>query len=162
MLLDEVRGLNEHAARSTGRIEHLSAVRLYDLDHQAHHAARREELATFVSFTASKLTEEIFVNLSQQITASIRWDIGEVFQQIVWDSSSFWVARQFEILILRQNAFQLRFVFLNVLHRLLQRFGDVFALRQVQQIIIASMIGQVEPTLLYCNIEQLLFAPSTF
>ena len=45
MLLNELRRLHEHAARTARGIEHLAAVRLDDLHHEADDGARREKLA---------------------------------------------------------------------------------------------------------------------
>ena len=57
------------------------------------------------------------------------------------------VAGKPEVFVLRQDAFEFRFVFLDGLHRLLERLGDVLFFRQIQQVIVAGMIGQIEPAL---------------
>ena len=48
VLLDEVAGLNKHAARAAGGIEHDAVVRLDDIDDGLHERGRREELAVVV------------------------------------------------------------------------------------------------------------------
>ncbi len=74
---DELGRLHEHAAGTAGGIEHLAAVRLDDLDHQAHHGTRREKLAAFLAFATREFGQEVFVNLAEQIAGGIRRYIGE-------------------------------------------------------------------------------------
>ncbi len=82
---DELGGLHEHAAGAAGGIEHLAAVRFDDLDHQAHHGARREKLAAFLAFAAREFGQEVFVNLPEQIAGRVGGNVRERSQQLLRD-----------------------------------------------------------------------------
>ena len=49
-LLDEVAGLHEHPARTTGRVEHRAVIRLDDVDDRLHERDWREDLTVVVAF----------------------------------------------------------------------------------------------------------------
>ena len=72
------------------------------------------------------------------------------------------VAGEAEVFVLRQDAFEFGLVFLDGLHRLLERLGDVFFLREIQQVVVARVVGQIEPALLNGDVRELLLAPRAF
>ena len=69
------------------------------LDHEANDRARRKEFATFRSFAASELAEKVFVNLSEQVAGKVRRNVGEVLEQLVWNSVGLLVAREAKIFV---------------------------------------------------------------
>ena len=69
MLLDEMAGLNEHAARPARRIEDNTVVRLDHVDDGLHERGRGEELAVVLRALHGELHEEVFVDASEDIAA---------------------------------------------------------------------------------------------
>ncbi len=74
-------------------------MRFNDFNHQANDRAWRKKLAAFLSFAAGKLSDEVFVNLAEEITASIRRNIIELPQELLREQ--FVGSRQREVLIFR-------------------------------------------------------------
>ena len=66
---------------------------------------------------------------------------GEILEQLIGYGAGLLVAGEAEIFVLGQNAFEFGFVFLDGLHRLFERFGDVFFLGKFEQIFVTSMVG---------------------
>ena len=155
MLIDELRRLHEHAARAAGRVKDLAAVRLDDLHHQPDHRARGKELAAALAFGHGELAEEVLVDLSEHIALGIGRDIGEVLQQLRGDAAVLLGAGQAKVLVLGQHALQLGLVLLDRLHRLLDRLGDVLLVRQVEQVVVAGVVRQIEAALFDGNSRQL-------
>ncbi len=162
MLLDEVDRLHKHATRTTGRVEHLAAVRFDDLDHQAHDGTRSEELAALRSLAAGKLGEEVFVDLPEEVAGSVGRDVGEILEQLIREVCGLLGASEAEVFVLRQSTFEFGFVFLDGLHRLLERLGNVLFLRKLQQVIVTRVVGQIESAFLNGDVRDLLLATRAF
>ena len=62
MALNEVCGLDEHAARATRRVENPTMVGFEDLDDQLHDRGWREKLTTLGALGEGELTEEVLVD----------------------------------------------------------------------------------------------------
>ena len=60
--LDELRALDEHAARSAGRVEDSALIGLEDLDDEPDDGVRREVLTTALAFLRGEIGEEVLVN----------------------------------------------------------------------------------------------------
>ena len=88
--------------------------------------------------------------------------LAKVLEQLIRNVLRLLVAGEAEVFVLGQDAFEFGFVLLDGLHRLLERFGDVFLLRQIQQVVVARMIGQIKPALLNRDVRNLLLAPRAF
>ena len=71
LVLDEVAGLHEHAARAAGRVEHRAVVGLDDVDDGLHDRGRREELAVVVRLLDRELGEEVLVDAAEDIAGGL-------------------------------------------------------------------------------------------
>ena len=71
LVLDEVAGLDEHAARAARGIEHGAVVRLDDVDDGLHDRGRREELAVVVRLLDGELGEEVFVDAPEDVAGGL-------------------------------------------------------------------------------------------
>ena len=78
MTPNEVGRLDEHPTRPTGRIEDRAPVRLNDLDHELHHRARGEELASALPLGQREFAEKIFVDLPKDVARGILGDVVEL------------------------------------------------------------------------------------
>ena len=67
MALDEVGGLDEHAARAAGGVVDLAVERLDDLDDQPDDRGRREELAALLALGHGELAEEVLVDEAEAV-----------------------------------------------------------------------------------------------
>ncbi len=65
--LNELLALHEHAARAAAGVVDAALVRGQHLDQQAHHAARRVELAALLALGAGELAEEVFVDAAEDV-----------------------------------------------------------------------------------------------
>ena len=88
--------------------------------------------------------------------------LAKFFEKLIRDGLGLLVAREAEVFVLGQDAFEFRLVFLDGLHRLLERLGDVLLLREIQQVVVAGMVGQIEPALLDGDLRNLFLAPRAF
>ena len=68
LMLDEVAGLDEHPARTAGRVEHDAVIGLADVDDRLHERRGGEELAVVVRFLDGELGEEIFIDAAKNVT----------------------------------------------------------------------------------------------
>ena len=71
LVLDEVAGLHEHAARAAGRVEHGAVVGLDDVDDGLHERGRREELAVVVRLLDRELGEEVLVDAAEDVAGGL-------------------------------------------------------------------------------------------
>lgn len=69
------------------------------------------------------------------------------------------IAREAEVFVLGQYAFEFRFVFLDRFHRLLERLRDVPFFGKIQQMTLACVVGEIKSALLGSNVGNLLLAP---
>ena len=65
--LDELLGLDEHAARPAARVVDAAAGRLQHLDEHPDDAGGRVELAAALALGAGELLQEVLVDLAQQV-----------------------------------------------------------------------------------------------
>lgn len=113
MPVDKLGRLDEHPAGTAGRIKDPAAEGFDDLHHQTHHRARRKELAAALPLGHGKIPEKILVDLAEDIPFGIPWNVGEIFQELGGDGLI--GAGQAEILILRKDAAQFRFILLEAI-----------------------------------------------
>ena len=71
LVLDEVAGLDEHAARAAGRVEDNAVVGLDDVDDGLHERGRREELAVVVRLLDGELGEEVLVDAAEDVAGGL-------------------------------------------------------------------------------------------
>ena len=71
LMPDEVAGLDEHASRTSRRIEDNAVVRLDDIDDCLHERRRREELAVIVGLLNGELSEEVFVDAAEDVAGGL-------------------------------------------------------------------------------------------
>jgi len=67
-VLDEVTGLDEHAARATGGIKDDAVVGLDDVDDGLDQRGGRKELPVVVGLLDGDLGEEVFVDTAEDVT----------------------------------------------------------------------------------------------
>src|SRR5215471_10915243 len=138
MFLDKPSTLDEHATGTTGRVEHAAMVRFKDLHDQADDAAWRKKLSAFLSFRAGELTEKIFVDSAEGVVfesvGNLRNFLEQFFKQgTVENLIGAW-----------QHAGELRIVLLDIGYRFVYLLADVFAFRQTEQPVIASVRSQID------------------
>jgi hypothetical protein len=68
--------LDEHASRTTTRVEDPALVRFEHLDEDAHNRARRVELAGIASLGRCELPEEVLVDAAEDVVGPVI-DLGE-------------------------------------------------------------------------------------
>ena len=71
LVLNEVAGLHEHAARAAGRVEHCAVVRLDDVDDGLHDRGRCEEFAVVVRLLDRELGEKVLVDATEDIAGGL-------------------------------------------------------------------------------------------
>lgn len=69
--IDELGALDEHAARPTGRVEHLAVERFDDLDDQPDDRVRRKELTAESAFTGREVGQEVLVDQPERVTRQL-------------------------------------------------------------------------------------------
>ena len=126
--LDELRALDEHAARATGRVEDAALIGLQDLDDQPDDGVGREVLTTALALLGGEVGEEVLVDEAEGVAGELGRERGEEAQQL--DQG-----RALQLLIAaRQDVLQLRVGGLDRLDRLVDGLADVVALRQPDQV----------------------------
>ena len=75
-VLDEVTGLNEHAARAARGVEDDAVIRLDHVDDGLHDGRRREELAVVVRALLGELGEEVLVDAPEHIARRLAQGLG--------------------------------------------------------------------------------------
>ena len=86
MLLDDARALHEHAAGTTGRIQHGAALGVEHMGNQRDQRDGGEELAAVVRLLVGELGEEVFVDAPEDIAGDLLQLIGvEGAQQLAED-----------------------------------------------------------------------------
>ena len=136
--LDELRALDEHAARATGRIEDAALIGLQDLDDQPDDGVGREVLTTALALLGGEVGEEVLVDEAEGVAGELGREGREEAQQL--DQG-----RALQLLVAaRQDVLQLRVGGLDRLDRLVDGLADVVALRQPDQVGQPGLVGDVE------------------
>ena len=127
MAPDELGALDEHAARSAGRIEHAPLEGLEDLDDQPHDRVRREELTAESSLGLGEVGEEIFVDQPEGVARQLPWQRSEQPTQLDEDVG-------FHALVAaREDIPELGVGGFHGLHGLVDRLAEVRSLGQLDQ-----------------------------
>src|SRR5262249_25860423 len=71
LVLDEMAGLHEHAARAAGGVKDGAMIGLDDVDDDLDQRGGREELTIVVGLLDGKLGEEVFVDAAKDIAGSL-------------------------------------------------------------------------------------------
>ena len=74
--LDEVAGLDEHAAGAAGRVEHDAVLGLDDVDDGLHDGRRRVELAVVVCALLGEFGEEVLVDAAEDVARRCAQHLG--------------------------------------------------------------------------------------
>ena len=128
VLLDEPGALDEHATGTGSRVEDPAVERLNDLNDQADDGRRCEVLPALRAFGDSKLPEEVLVDLAEGVALNVAEDRVHRTQQV--DEGVIG-----ECLVgPREDAPQGRVLLLDGRHRIVDRFAEVVALLQLQQV----------------------------
>ena len=126
MTLDELRALDEHAARAAGRVEDAAVERLEDLDDEPDDGVGREVLAAALALLGGEVGEEVLVDEAEGVAGELGRERREEPQQL--DQG-----RALQLLVAaRQDVLQLRVGGLDRLDRLVDGLADVVALRQTR------------------------------
>src|SRR5437764_1504864 len=131
------------------------------LDHQADYGSRREKLSAFRAFATCELSQEVFVNLSEQVASEIGWDIGKVLEQLVWYGFGLLVAGKAEVFVFRKYTFKFGLIVLNGLHGRFDCLRDILLFWKVEQVVVTRLVWQIESALLNGDFRKLLLAPGT-
>ena len=143
LLLDEVAGLDKHAARSAGWIKHDTVVRLDDVDDELHERGGREELAIVMRLLDGELGEEVFVDAPEDVAGGaldlLAIEEAHQFLKHLWLEDA---------VVLREDVrqrFEIRF---DGGHRIGDELGQAGGVRRGlgHDDIIASGLGQEERT----------------
>ena len=117
--LDELGALDEHATRSTGRVEDPAVERLDDLDDEPDDRVRGEELATESTFRHGEVREEVLVDEPESITRELAGKRSEQPKQL--DEGRLLQA----LVALGEHVLQLRVVGLDQPHGRVDRCAEV-------------------------------------
>ncbi len=124
VVLDELFGLHEHAARPAARVVYAPIMRLQHLDHRSHDRARRVELSPALAFCTGELAEEVFIDAAEHVAAlplvGLEADAGDKVDQLAQHDG---VERRAGV-VLRQHAFERRVHLLDLEHRLVDQLSD--------------------------------------
>ena len=131
LTLDDAGGLNEHAARSAGRIKHDAEIGLKHLGDERHERNRREELAAVMRLGTGELREEVFVDAPEHVARHFL----QLFRVQLAQKLSENLVVQLVVFLLRQNALQRLVVRLDGLHRADNGLGAVGGIRQRNKIV---------------------------
>lgn len=143
-LLHKAGALHEHAARSAGRVEDLSAFGFEHIGDQRHQRNGREELTAIVCFLVGKLGQEVFADAPEDITRHVLQFIGvERPQQL---TEHFII--QLLILGFKEHAFERGIVLFDGFHRLDDGVRAIGFAGQRHQIIELGVRSQEDGTLL--------------
>ena len=138
-LLDEVAGLNEHAARPARGIEDDAVVRLDDVDEDLHERGRGEELAVVLRALHGELHQEVFVDAPEDVAT------GGAKRLAVEDAEQIFEKSVLEFRIIFGKLIEQRLeVALDSVHRLHERRAEVRALGQRQQGVVTGFLRQHE------------------
>src|SRR5258708_10623066 len=140
VVLDKTRTLHEHATRATGGIENTPIKRFDDLDDQFHQGGWSEKLTTTLALRHSKLAQEIFIDLAEEIALNIHGDTREgleqgnkhVFVQVIVGP--------------RQDSAQILVFRLDSLHSIVDGFANVFALWEFEQVGETRLFREIHDT----------------
>ena len=149
MCFYETSRLHEHAAAAAARVVHAAGERLEHFDEKIHHAARRVELATILTFLrAGEHAEEILVDaaenvVSPMITVRTETDgadeVNELAEHLVLEVLTAVVARQ--------DARQCRVLTFDESHRLVNGLANSRQLGLGLQLLPAGAIRNPEDVL---------------
>lgn len=136
--LDEVGGLNEHAARPAGRVDDLAAGGLDDVDDGFNDADRREELTVVVGFLVGELGQEVFVDPAKDVPVCLLQ--GRIIRDPQNLTQRIFV--KLGVFLFLRKAFDSGVIFLDGLHR-----GDdgdrcCLAFQKTDQVVELSVLPQ--------------------
>ena len=160
VLFNIMGSLNEHTAATASWVENPTLSRRKDFNHVTDNRCRGEEFTAALTFRQCKFTQEVFINLTEDVKLYIRRNILKVLQELC----------QYKRIILTVNAvinvlwksiFQFSGVFLNRFHSFLHLLGKIFAFRQIQQPIISSFFRQIETAFFDSDFMDRAFHTST-
>ena len=128
--LHKLGALHKHTARTAGRIINFPGIRLNDFNNKPYHRCWREKLSAFLSFAHREFTQEVFINLTKNITGGIFRDVGKRLEQLGKNVGFLFL--DVEVGILGENIFKLFvLVLLDAFHRFPQGFCQTLVSRQI-------------------------------
>ena len=132
--LDEVAGLDEHAARAAGGIEDDAVVGFDDVDDGLDERGRGEELAVVLRALHGELHEEVFVDAPEDIAAGgaehfAVEDAEDLFEEVALEL----------VVVLGKLALQRLEVALDGVHRLDEGGAEVGPFGQLEQLVVAGL-----------------------
>ena len=136
LLAHVVAGGNEHATRAASRIEHLATRGLDDVHDHADERLGRKEDAVVACHRWSKLAEEVLVDAADDIIALL------VEGRVVEDADN--AAQQVIAKVsvgVRKDARERGVNGSDTCHGFVDRFADVGTIGQVEQVVIAGLLG---------------------
>ena len=160
VLFNIMGGLNKHTTTTTGWVENLTLSRRKDFNHVTGNRCRGEEFTTALTFSQRNFTQDVFVNLTEDVQFHIRRNILKVLQELCQYERSIFTVNAV-INVLRKSIFQFSGVFFNRFHSFLHLLGKIFAFRQIQQPIISSFFRQIETAFFDSDFMDRAFHTST-
>lgn len=106
-------------------------VRLENLHDQADDAAGSEEFAALLPFRARELAEKIFVDPAEGVVLQRLGDFRNFLEQLLEQRAVK------NLICARQHAGEMRIVLFDIRYRLVDFLADIFALRQIEQPLVA-------------------------
>ena len=149
VLLDVVDGLHQHAAGAAGGIvDGFALLGVEDVHHQAHHGARRVELAGLFVGGVGEFLDQVFVGLAEDVRLRrliAEVDAGEMLDEIAQQGIG--QAILVGPLRIAKNAVErFRVGLLDSAHGLLQRLADV--VWPPSNILPVAIVGDLKPVVL--------------
>ena len=145
--IDKITALNEHTARTAGRVKQNSAFRLQNIDDHFYKRLRREKHTVIGRDILCKLIEEVFVNSADNVAADIiQCAVVKNAQQLCQQ-----LVRKIGIAF-RQHTCKLFALILYQLHRIVDDFAEAIHLVSVTafQIRCRDIFGEIHKVIILC------------
>ena len=145
--VDEVAGLDEHAAAAAGGVQQHAGFRLQHVDDHLHQRLGREEYAVVLGDVLGEFVEEVLVNPTDYVTTHVVQgvvveDAQQLPQQLIGEHG----------VVLGQHAHKLFALLLHQLHGVVDHLAQTVhgLLVAVQQLHAGQIRGQVHQVLILC------------
>ena len=159
VLLDELRALDEHAARAAAWVIHAAVEGLQDLDERPDDAARGVELAGQLALLLGELAEAVHVGLAQDVDVVL--SVGELHVgEEVHDVAEPALVELRPCEVLREDVLEGVVLALDRAHCLVDHDADLGGVGVFSDGVPAGLCGHVEHTLLLVEVAVFLEAVS--
>lgn len=108
-----------------------------------------EDFAALLALAAGELGEEVFVDLAEEVAGGGGGDVGEGAEELAREGRV--AAGEGDVAVLGEDAVELGFMLLDRGEGGLEGLGDVLSFGEVEEVVVAGVVGQVEAAFLDGN-----------